>query len=79
MAEVVTAGAAIIAAIIVGLFSVIAQRARRENNDAHDRNMLVLEAIDRRTDQMDVKLDLHGEQIAAHHGWHVGRGDDPPT
>jgi len=36
----------------------------------------VLDSIDRRTEAMDVKLDRHGEEIAAHSAWHRGRGDE---
>jgi len=77
MAELVTAAGAVVTAIVAGLFSVLVQRTRRENNTAHDANMRVLSSIDTRTERMDEKLDEHGEWIAGHSAWHKGRGDDP--
>jgi hypothetical protein len=55
----------------------MAYKVRRNNDDAHESNRRVLDAIDRRTEQMDNKLDRHGEWIAAHGAWHRGRGDNP--
>lgn len=69
-------GGATIVAGLLGLVGSIAQRARRENNRAHDHNLMVLESIDRRTERMDDKLDAHGEWIAGHDAWHGAV--DPP-
>lgn len=74
--EVVTAIGAIATAAVGGLFTVLAHRVRRENNATHESNRRVLDSIDRRTEAMDVKLDRHGEEIAAHAAWHRGRGDE---
>ena len=74
-AEIVTAIGAVATATIGGSFTVLAHRVRKENNAPHESNRRVLDSIDRRTEAMDVKLDRHGEQIAAHQAWHRGRGD----
>lgn len=74
-AEIVTAIGAVATATIGGSFTVLAHRVRKENNATHESNRRVLDSIDRRTEAMDVKLDRHGEQIAAHQAWHRGRGD----
>ena len=74
-AEVVTAIGAVATATIGGSLSVLAYRMRNANDAAHESNRRVLDAIDRRTVMMDLKLDTHGEQIAAHQAWHRGRGD----
>ena len=74
-AEVVTAIGAVATAAVGGSFTVLAHRIRRENNATHESNRRVLDSIDRRTEAMDVKLDRHGEEIAAHAAWHRGRGD----
>tara|TARA_B100000029_G_scaffold40251_3_gene37648 strand:- start:17571 stop:17813 length:243 start_codon:yes stop_codon:yes gene_type:complete len=76
-AEVVTAIGAIATAAVGGSFTVMAYKVRRNNDDAHESNKRVLDSIDRRTEQMDNKLDRHGEWIAAHGAWHRGRGDNP--
>ncbi len=73
--EVVTAIGAVATATIGGSFTVLAYRVRQENNATHESNRRVLDSIDRRTVMMDLKLDTHGEQIAAHQAWHRGRGD----
>jgi len=75
MAEVIAAGATVTTAVIAGVFGIVAQRVRRENNAAHEANSRVLDQIDRRTEMMDTKLDRHGEWIAGHQEWHRGRGD----
>ena len=74
-AEVVTAIGAVATATIGGSLSVLAYRMRNANDAAHESNRRVLDSIDRRTVMMDLKLDTHGEQIAAHQGWQRGRGD----
>ena len=74
-ADVVTAIGAVATAAVGGSFTVLAHRVRRENNATHESNRRVLDSIDRRTEAMDVKLDRHGEEIAAHAAWHRGRGD----
>ena len=74
-AEVVTAIGAIATATIGGTFTVMAHLVRKENNATHESNRRVLDSIDRRTEQMDTKLDRHGEWIAGHGAWHRGRGD----
>ena len=74
-AEIVTAIGAVATATIGGSFTVLAYRVRQANNATHESNRRVLDAIDRRTEAMDAKLDTHGEQIAAHQAWHRGRGD----
>ena len=74
-AEIVTAIGAVATATIGGSFTVLAYRVRQENNATHESNRRVLDSIDRRTVMMDLKLDTHGEQIAAHQAWHRGRGD----
>jgi hypothetical protein len=74
-AEIVTAIGAVATATVGGSLSVLAHRMRTANDMAHESNRRVLDAIDRRTTMMDLKLDTHGEQIAAHSAWHRGRGD----
>lgn len=74
-AEVVTAIGAVATATVGGSLSVLAHRMRASNDAAHESNRRVLDSIDRRTEAMDTKLDVHGEQIAAHQAWHRGRGD----
>ena len=74
-AEVVTAIGAVATATIGGSLSVLAYRMRNANDAAHESNRRVLDSIDRRTVMMDLKLDTHGEQSAAHQAWHRGRGD----
>ena len=74
-AEIVTAIGAVATAAVGGSFTVLAHRVRKENNATHESNRRVLDAIDRRTETMDAKLDQHGEAIAAHTAWHRGRGD----
>ena len=74
-AEIETAIGAVATATIGGSFTVLAHRVRKENHATHESNRRVLDSIDRRTEAMDVKLDRHGEQIAAHQAWHRGRGD----
>jgi hypothetical protein len=74
-AEVVTAIGAVATATIGGSLSMLAHRMRASNDAAHESNRRVLDSIDRRTVMMDLKLDMHGEQIAAHQAWHRGRGD----
>lgn len=71
----VIGGATIISGLL-GLLGLVAQRARRENNTAHDQNMALLKSIDQRSQSMDHKLDEHGEWIAGHAEWH--RAVDPP-
>ena len=74
---------AVTSASVIGLFSVVAHKMRRENSEAHgankwkmDENRRVLDSIDARTEKMDDKLDDHGEWIAGHKAWHKGRGDN---
>ncbi len=74
--EALIIGGATIVSGLLGLVAQIAARARRENNRAHDHNLMVLQTIDRRTTKMDDKLDQHGEWIAGHDAWHGAT--DPP-
>lgn len=70
-------GGATVIAGLLGAVVQVAQRARRENNEAHDQNLTLLKSIDRRSERMDDKLDQHGEWIAGHAEWHRAT-DDPP-
>lgn len=59
----------IVVAIITGPVVVILQKLRRENNDQHAHNMILLKNIGNRIDRIGSKLDKHI-------GWHEGREDN---
>ncbi len=80
---IIEAVGAVTSASVIGVFSVVAHRMRRENTEAHnasryrmEENRRILDGIDQRTEKMDDKLDDHGEWIAGHRAWHKGRGDN---
>lgn len=71
MAPELIAGAAIIlVALINGLAARAAARFRRENSAQHGAVYSLVESIDKRTMDMDDKLDKHGEWIAEHNAFH---------
>ena len=74
--EFITALGGAIISFITGLFAVISSRGRKENETAHTDNQTILKNIDRRTEQIDNKLDKTVERLASHEGWHRGRGDE---
>lgn len=75
-AQLVAAAGGIVIAFITGFFALFSARMRKENGAAHDTNFSVLKSIDKRTEQIDRKLDSTAEKLASHEGWHKGRGDD---
>lgn len=62
-------------AFITSVFAWLTARTRKENGTAHDTNFSVLKSIDRRTQDIDRKLDRTAERLAEHEGWHRGKGD----
>lgn len=62
----------IVVAVITGPVVVILQKLRRENNDQHAHNMILLKHIGQRIDRIGSKLDKHI-------GWHEGQKEDNGT
>ncbi len=73
--ELVAAVGAVAVALVTGVFTLLTSRSRKENESAHSQNYSVLKSIDKRTVAIDRKLDETSERLAAHEGWHRGRGD----
>ncbi len=73
--ELIAAIGGICVATISGIFAWLTSKTRKENETAHTTNHSLLSTIDKRTEQIDGKLDLTTERLAEHEGWHKGRGD----
>jgi hypothetical protein len=75
MTDVVAAVGAVTAAVVTGLFAVLTSVMRRENNEAHAENTVMLRSIDERTQRLDERTDAHGVWMARHADWHAHKGD----
>jgi hypothetical protein len=78
MADVIAAVGAVAAALVTGTFAVIASTMRRENNQSHAENTVLLRSIDERTQRLDDRTDAHGVWMARHADWHAHKGDEIP-
>ena len=75
MTDIVAAVGAVTAALVTGLFALIASTMRRENNESHAENTVILRSIDERTQRLDERTDAHGIWMARHADWHANKGD----
>lgn len=78
MTDLVAAIGAISAALVTGIFTVLATAMRRENNEAHSSNTLLLQSIDERTIRLDERSEAHTIWMARHADWHASKGDEIP-
>ena len=78
MTDIVAAVGAVTAARVTGLFALIASTMRRENNESHAENTVLLRSIDERTQRLDERTDAHGVWMARHADWHANKGDSIP-
>ena len=78
MTDIVAAIGAVTAAVVTGVFALIASTMRRENNHSHAENTLILRAIDQRTQRVDERTDAHGIWMARHADWHANKGAQIP-
>ena len=72
MTDVVAAVGAVTAALVTGLFAVLTSVMRRENNQAHADNTVMLRSIDERTQRLDERTYEHGMLMTRHADLHAG-------
>ena len=78
MTDAIAAIGAVTAAIVTGAFTLLASAMRRENNDAHAENTVLLRSIDERTQRLDERTDGLVVWTARHADWHAHKGDEIP-
>jgi len=78
MTDAIAAIGAVTAAIVTGAFTLLASAMRRENNQSHAENTVILRSIDERTQRLDERTDAHGVWMARHADWHANKGDSIP-
>ena len=78
MTDAIAAIGAVIAAVVTGVFTLLASAMRRENNQSHAENTVLLRSIDERTQRLDERTDAHGVWMARHADWHANKGDSIP-
>jgi hypothetical protein len=78
MTDVIAAVGAVTAALVTGTFALIATAMRKENNEAHSSNTLLLQSIDERTIRLDERSEAHTIWMARHADWHASKGDEVP-
>ena len=78
MTDLIAAIGAVAAAAVTGTFALIAASMRRENNQAHAENTVLLRSIDERTQRLDERTDGLMVWTARHADWHTSKGDEIP-
>lgn len=78
MTDLIAAVGAVAAALVTGTFALIAASMRRENNEAHAENTVLLKSIDERTQRLDERTDGLMVWTARHADWHANEGDEIP-
>jgi len=78
MTDAIAAIGAVTAAVVTGAFTLLASAMRRENNQSHAENTVILRSIDERTQRLDERADAHSIWMSRHADWHANKGDQIP-
>ena len=78
MTDAIAAIGAVTAAVVTGVFTLLASAMRKENTQAHSETSVLLRSIDERTQRLDERTDAHSVWMSRHADWHAHKGDQIP-